>query len=72
MVSRAERYGWIVVFAALVAFSVPWFLWRSDAVAAGLPVWIWWHVAWMALAALVFRVFTRRAWGLGVREGSDG
>ena len=72
MVSRAERYGWIAAFAALVVFSVPWFLWGSDAVAAGLPVWIWWHIAWMGLAAAVFWTFTKRAWGLGLGGANDG
>lgn len=72
MVSRTERYGWIAAFAVLVAFSVPWFLWGSDAVAYGLPVWIWWHVGWMALAAVVFWAFTKRAWGIGIGEVHDG
>ena len=60
---------WVGVAVVLVALAVPWFLWRSDAVALGLPVWLWWHVGWMVLTALVFHTFARRAWGLGVEEG---
>lgn len=72
MVSRLERYAWGTAFAVLVVFSVPWFLWGDDSVAYGLPVWLWWHVAWMALAAVVFWAFTKRAWGLGIEEVTDG
>ena len=72
MVSRAEHYSWIVVFAVLTAFAVPWFLWGSDTLAFGLPVWLWWHVGWMALAAVIFWVFTQRAWGIGIEEAHDG
>lgn len=61
-----EKYLWTLAFAVLIAFAVPWFLWRSDAVVAGLPVWVWWHVAWLVVAALTFRAFAARAWGLGV------
>ena len=71
MVSRVERYVWILVFAVLVAFSVPWFLWGDDTVALGLPVWIWWHIGWMGLATLAFWTFTKRAWGLGFGEVAD-
>lgn len=63
-----ETYGWVVVAAVLVALAVPWFLWRSNVVLAGLPVWLWWHVGWMVLAAFAFRTFARRAWGLGIEE----
>lgn len=66
MVPNAERAGWVLTFAVLVAFAVPWFLWGVDRVVAGLPVWLWWHIGWMGLAAIVFRLFTLRAWGLGV------
>jgi hypothetical protein len=69
MVDRRERYLWPVIFAVLVALAVPWFLWGDATVVAGLPVWLWWHVAWMGLTALTFHVFARRAWGLGVEEG---
>ena len=71
MVSSAERIGWVLVFAILVAFAVPWFLWGVDRVVAGLPVWLWWHVGWMGLAAAAFRLFTIRAWGIGVTAGGD-
>jgi hypothetical protein len=66
MVSSVERYAWPVVFAVLIVLAVPWFLWGVDAVVAGLPVWLWWHVGWMALASVLFWLFARRAWGLGV------
>jgi len=62
------------VALVLVALAVPWFLWGSSQVVAGLPVWVWWHIGWMVLTAGVFYVFTRTAWGLGVesRGGADG
>lgn len=66
-----EKYLWTLAFAVLIAFAVPWFLWRSAATVAGLPVWLWWHVAWMVLAALTFRAFAARAWGLGVEPDAD-
>ena len=66
MLSRTERLLWPVVLVALAAFAVPWFLWRDATVVAGLPLWLWWHVGWMALAAGVFWLFARRAWGLGI------
>jgi len=67
-----EKFLWTVAFAVVIAFAVPWFLWRSDAVFAGLPVWLWWHVAWMGVAAVVFHAFATRAWGLGVRDETRG
>ena len=66
MVSRTERYGWILALAVLVAFAVPWFLWGDGRTALGLPLWLWWHVGWMGLAAVVFRLFAIRAWDDGV------
>ena len=60
--------AWAGIFALLIAFAIPWFLWGSNRVVAGLPVWLWWHIGWMVLAAVVFRSFTRRAWGLGIVE----
>ncbi|MFC7076417.1 DUF3311 domain-containing protein [Haloarcula halophila] len=60
--------GWAVVAFALMALAVPWFLWDSSLVAAGLPVWLWWHIGWMGLASVVFAVFARTAWGLGIEE----
>ncbi|WP_434521389.1 DUF3311 domain-containing protein [Halorubrum sp. AS12] len=67
---------WIPTFAILVAFAVPWPLWGVDRVVAGLPVWIWWHVAWLGLCAVLFALFVRSgAWerGMGQRsESSDG
>ena len=66
MVSRPEKYAWAAVMAVLVAFAVPWFLWGDTRTAFGLPLWLWWHIGWMGLAAAVFWLFTRRAWGIGV------
>jgi hypothetical protein len=70
MMDDSARIGWTVVFAALIALTIPWFLWGDGQVAYGLPVWLWWHVGWMALVALVFSVFANRAWGLGIEEGA--
>jgi len=66
---------WIPTFALLVAFAVPWPLWGVDRVVAGLPVWIWWHVAWLGLCAALFaRVARSGAWerGMGLRPEADG
>ncbi|MDG5776429.1 DUF3311 domain-containing protein [Haloarculaceae archaeon H-GB2-1] len=60
---------WAVVALVLTALAIPWFLWRSDAVAFGLPIWLWWHVGWMCLAAAVFAVFARSGWGVFVERG---
>ncbi|ACV10388.1 conserved hypothetical protein [Halorhabdus utahensis DSM 12940] len=68
----AERNGtlfWVVVGLVLSGLAIPWFLWGDDTVLAGLPVWLWWHIGWMMLASVVFYVFTRRAWGVGVERG---
>lgn len=65
-----ERHVWIGVFAVLITFAIPWSLWGSSRVIAGLPVWLWWHIGWMGLASLVFWLFSRRAWGLWI-EGSS-
>lgn len=65
---------WIATFAILVAFAVPWPLWGVDRVVAGLPVWIWWHVAWLGLCTALFALFVRSgAWerGMGQRPGDD-
>ena len=65
---------WIPTFAILVAFAVPWPLWGVDRVVAGLPVWIWWHVAWLGLCAALFALFVRSgAWERGMgRRPADG
>ncbi|MFC6835051.1 DUF3311 domain-containing protein [Halomarina ordinaria] len=63
---------WAVVLFALVALGVPWFLWRDSTVVYGLPLWLWWHVGWMVLAAVVFRTFAARAWGVGIESGPSG
>jgi hypothetical protein len=71
---RRSDYVWVLVFAVLVAFAVPWFLWGVSTTVAGLPVWLWWHVGWMVLASLLFYQFTRGAWdrGMGVAPGEVG
>ncbi|MES3517401.1 MAG: DUF3311 domain-containing protein [Natronomonas sp.] len=71
MTSTATKYVWSVVALVLIAFAIPWFLWGTSTVVAGLPVWLWWHIGWMILAAGCFWVFTRRAWGLGVHTVSS-
>jgi hypothetical protein len=70
MVARSLR--WAAVFALLIALAIPWFLWGVDRLVAGLPVWLWWHVGWLGLSALVFRRFANRAWGLWVTNGAVG
>lgn len=66
--SRVEAALWVAALVVVVALAVPWFLWRSSAVVFGLPVWLWWHVGWMGVAAVVFHAFGRRAWGVGVES----
>ena len=68
---RRRSVAWATVFALLVAFAVPWFLWRSSTVIAGLPIWVWWHVGWMVLTMGVFYVFTRTDWGLWMGPNAD-
>jgi hypothetical protein len=72
MVSRTERYGWVLVMAVLVALAIPWFLWGDSRMAFGLPLWLWWHIGWMGLAALAFWGFATRAWGIGITEPISG
>lgn len=57
---------WIPTFAVLIVFAVPWFLWGVDLVVAGLPVWVWWHVGWMCLCAVLFARFAQGAWDRGM------
>jgi hypothetical protein len=68
MVSRTAL-AWAACFLLLLALAVPWFLWRNDALFAGLPVWLWWHVAWMLVTAVAFAAFASRDWGLFVEVG---
>ncbi|MWV64783.1 hypothetical protein GRS48_08100 [Halorubrum sp. JWXQ-INN 858] len=74
--SRVRRdLLWIPTFAVLVAFAVPWPLWGVDVVVAGLPVWIWWHVGWLALCSVLFHRFAASgAWerGMGVTPDDGG
>jgi hypothetical protein len=69
--STVRIVGWTIVALVLLALAVPWFLWGSTSTAFGLPVWLWWHIGWMALASVVFAVFARTDWGLGVEEVSQ-
>ncbi|QHS17524.1 DUF3311 domain-containing protein [Halopenitus persicus] len=70
---------WISTFVLLVAFAVPWFLWGTDTVVAGLPIWLWWHIGWLGLCSVLFHRFTRGSWdrimgldpGDGVRTTTD-
>jgi len=70
MVSRTESVAWAGAFALLAALAIPWFLWGNETVAAGLPLWVWWHVGWLALTAVAFAVFADRAWGVWVGESA--
>lgn len=72
LMRRNELGGWVAVAIVLAGLTVPWFLWGSATTVAGLPVWLWWHVGWMGLTAVVFWVFANRAWGLGVEPGVTG
>lgn len=69
MASRRVLVGWFAVATLLLGLAIPWFLWGDDTRWLGLPVWMWWHVSWLVLAAGVFYVFTTRYWGLGVTGG---
>ena len=71
MTRKRTDYLWIPVFALLVVFASPWFLWGDTTVVYGLPLWLWWHVGWMVLATVAFALFTRGAWdrGMGVSHG---
>jgi hypothetical protein len=71
MVRKRTDLLWIPVFAVLVTFAVPWFLWRDATVVAGLPVWLWWHIGWMGLTAVAFALFTRGAWDRGMEVDAD-
>ena len=54
----------------LVVFAIPWFLWNNNRVIGGLPLWLWWHICWMIVAAIVFALFAEYAWGLGITRTS--
>ncbi|WP_435070074.1 DUF3311 domain-containing protein [Haloplanus sp. C73] len=62
MMRSVRDWLWVVGFAILITFSIPWFLWGSSRVVAGLPVWLWWHVGWMVVASLTFALFARTDW----------
>ena len=66
MSERLTKVGWGVIAILLSVFSIPWFLWDDNTVMAGLPLWLWYHIAWMGLTAVVLYVFTQRAWGIGI------
>ncbi|SER18054.1 DUF3311 domain-containing protein [Natrinema salaciae] len=67
---RNELGRWIAVGIVLAGLAIPWFLWGSSAVVAGLPLWLWWHIGWMALASVVFWQFSERAWGIGIETAA--
>lgn len=67
--SSRSRWLWIGVAAILLTFAIPWFLWGNDQLLLGLPLWLWWHIGWLGLAAVVFYLFTKTAWGLGITDG---
>lgn len=64
MADRTRNALWLAVFLGLVVFAIPWFSWGDSTVVAGLPAWLWYHIGWLALTALVFYVFSQRAWGV--------
>jgi hypothetical protein len=65
MASRTS-IAWSVVFLVLAALAIPWFRWQDATMVAGLPGWLWWHIAWMGAASAMFALFARRDWGLFV------
>lgn len=62
MTRSKTDYLWYGVFAILVVFAIPWFMWRDATTWAGLPVWLWWHIGWMLVASAAFYAFSRGAW----------
>ncbi len=66
-----ESLLWGGIFAVVLVLAIPWFLWGVSLRIAGLPVWLWWHIGWLCLAAIVFWIFTRHGWGVGIpaRQG---
>lgn len=71
MSRKSRTLLWAFVFAGLVALAIPWFLWDTAQVVAGLPVWLWWHIGWMCAASVAFAVFARSDWDrlMGVAHG---
>ncbi|MDF9744595.1 DUF3311 domain-containing protein [Natrinema salsiterrestre] len=69
---RNELGLWVAVGVVLAGLAIPWFLWGSAIVVAGLPIWLWWHVGWMGAVSVVFWVFTQRAWGIGIERDGGG
>ncbi|MXV64479.1 DUF3311 domain-containing protein [Natronorubrum sp. JWXQ-INN-674] len=67
---RLELAGWIVVAIVVSGLAIPWFLWGDATLVAGLPLWLWWHIGWMGLTSIVFWLFARRAWGIGIETNS--
>lgn len=63
---------WVLSFSILIALAIPWFLWGDSTTIGGLPVWIWWHIGWMILAAIVFGCFTARGWDLFIKDKNGG
>lgn len=70
MADWSRNVAWLAVFLALAVFAVPWFMWGDSTVVAGLPAWLWYHIVWLALTALVFYVFSQHGWGaiVGVKR----
>lgn len=71
MPRSTEKYLWIAIAVVLIAFAIPWFLWGNNQILLGLPIWVWWHIGWMLLATILFWVFTKRAWGIGIEEAAS-
>ncbi|ADD04813.1 DUF3311 family protein [Natrialba magadii ATCC 43099] len=64
-----QLVGWLAVAVVLCALAIPWFLWGDSRTVAGIPLWLWWHIGWMGLTSVVFWLFSRHAWGLGIEPG---
>jgi hypothetical protein len=70
MVDWIRNAAWLAVFLGLAVFAIPWFAWGDSTIVAGLPAWLWYHVAWLGLTTAVFYAFTQRGWDeiVGVRS----
>lgn len=70
MSTRIRTVGWLLTATVLVVFSVPWFWWGDSRTAAGVPLWLWWHIGWMGVATVVFYVFANTDWDryMGVED----
>ena len=70
--TRRTLVVWTGAAAVLLGLAIPWFLWGNRTTIAGVPIWVWWHAAWLLLTAAVFHLFATTAWGLGIERNETG